>query len=219
MSSPCHVLGVSPHGGLRAEKKMSDCRSGLSCAGCGGPCCGAAHMLIERNRAGLRRAAGPGRAGWWETEERQHRRYRNAHQGERLHRADPPRSSTWARFEANARPDIFTSIGQLPSLQKWSGTATNIFTPSSGQQGLSSHWLRGLGPIRPLTLPDGQRVVGANVTRVPDISLLPQLPVQRVDVVNGGASASCGSDAVGGAVKTPASRSIPRSSVSTATAR
>ncbi|RYD26550.1 MAG: TonB-dependent receptor, partial [Lysobacteraceae bacterium] len=67
-------------------------------------------------------------------------------------------------------------------------------------QGLSSFSLRGVGAIRTLTLLDGQRVVGANVTGVPDISLFPQLLVKRVDVVNGGASASYGSDAVGGVV-------------------
>ncbi|MCH3005843.1 TonB-dependent receptor plug domain-containing protein, partial [Listeria monocytogenes] len=57
-----------------------------------------------------------------------------------------------------------------------------------------------LGTIRTLTLLDGQRVVGANVTGVPDISLFPQLLIKRVDVVTGGASASYGSDAVGGVV-------------------
>jgi iron complex outermembrane receptor protein len=67
-------------------------------------------------------------------------------------------------------------------------------------QGLSSFSLRGLQPIRTLTLLDGQRVVGANVTGVPDVSMFPQLLVKRVDVVNGGASATYGSDAVGGVV-------------------
>ena len=51
-----------------------------------------------------------------------------------------------------------------------------------------------------MTLLDGQRVVGANVTGVPDISQFPQLLIKRVDVVTGGASASYGSDAVGGVV-------------------
>ncbi|MDT1862483.1 hypothetical protein FPK50_23935, partial [Acinetobacter baumannii] len=57
-----------------------------------------------------------------------------------------------------------------------------------------------LGTIRTLTLLDGQRVVGANVTGVTDVSQFPQLLVKRVDVVTGGASASYGSDAVGGVV-------------------
>jgi outer membrane receptor protein involved in Fe transport len=104
------------------------------------------------------------------------------------------------QLEASAEPNIFTTIAQLPSLQGSSGTNVNTFSTSSGAQGLSSFSLRGLGTIRTLTLLDGQRVVGANVTGVPDISLFPQLLVQRVDVVTGGASASYGSDAVGGVV-------------------
>ncbi|MEL0252835.1 MAG: TonB-dependent receptor plug domain-containing protein, partial [Novosphingobium sp.] len=104
------------------------------------------------------------------------------------------------QIAANAQPNIFTTISQLPSLQGSSGTQVNTFSTSSGAQGLSSFSLRGVGTIRTLTLLDGQRVVGANVTGVPDISLFPQLLTQRVDVVNGGASASYGSDAVGGVV-------------------
>ncbi|UAK25823.1 TonB-dependent receptor [Sphingomonas nostoxanthinifaciens] len=100
----------------------------------------------------------------------------------------------------NAEPNVFNTIVQLPSLQGSTGATTGTFSTSSGQQGLSSFSLRGLGTIRTLTLLDGQRVVAANVTGVPDISLFPQLLLERVDVVTGGASASYGSDAVGGVV-------------------
>ncbi|MDI7776634.1 TonB-dependent receptor [Asticcacaulis sp. EMRT-3] len=100
-----------------------------------------------------------------------------------------------------AQPNLFTTVAQLPSLQGSSGVATNTYSTSSGQQGLSSFSLRGLGVSRTLTLLDGQRVVPANIgTGAPDISLFPQLLVKRIDVVNGGASASWGSDAVGGVV-------------------
>ena len=105
-----------------------------------------------------------------------------------------------AEIAKNAEPNVFTTIAQLPSLQGSTGVTTNTNSTSSGQQGLSSFSLRGLGTIRTLTLLDGQRVVGANVTGVPDISLFPQLLLSRVDVVTGGASASYGSDAVGGVV-------------------
>lgn len=105
-----------------------------------------------------------------------------------------------ADIAKNAEPNVFTTIAQLPSLQGSSGTTTGTNSTSSGMQGLSSFSLRGLGTIRTLTLLDGQRVVGANVTGIPDISLFPQLLVERVDVVTGGASASYGSDAVGGVV-------------------
>jgi len=104
------------------------------------------------------------------------------------------------QIAANAQPNLFNTIAQLPSLQGSTGSSTGTFSTSSGTQGLSSFSLRGLQPIRTLTLLDGQRVAAANVSGVPDISLFPQLLVQRVDVVNGGASATYGSDAVGGVV-------------------
>jgi iron complex outermembrane receptor protein len=104
------------------------------------------------------------------------------------------------QLTANAQPNIFTTVAQLPSLQGSTGTQTNTFSTSSGLQGLSAFSLRGLLPIRTLTLLDGQRVVGSNVTGVTDVSLFPQLLIDRVDVVNGGASSSYGSDAVGGVV-------------------
>lgn len=104
------------------------------------------------------------------------------------------------QIQANAQPNIFNTIAQLPSLQGSTGVTTGTNSTSSGTQGLSSFSLRGLGTIRTLTLLDGQRVVGANVTGVPDISQFPQLLIDRVDVVTGGASASYGSDAVGGVV-------------------
>jgi len=103
-------------------------------------------------------------------------------------------------LQKSAEPNVFTTISQLPSLQGSTGTSVGTNSTSSGTQGLSSFSLRGLGTIRTLTLLDGQRVVGANVTGVPDISEFPQLLIKRVDVVTGGASASYGSDAVGGVV-------------------
>jgi outer membrane receptor protein involved in Fe transport len=100
----------------------------------------------------------------------------------------------------SAKPNLFNAIAELPALQGSTGTTTSTNSTSSGIQGLSSLSLRGLGPIRTLTLLDGQRVVGANVTGVTDVSQFPQLLVKRVDVVTGGASASYGSDAIGGVV-------------------
>lgn len=103
-------------------------------------------------------------------------------------------------LQKSAQPNVFTAISRLPSLQGSTGVTTGTNSTSSGTQGLSSFALRGLGTIRTLTLLDGQRVVGANVTGVPDISQFPQLLIKRVDIVTGGASASYGSDAVGGVV-------------------
>ena len=103
-------------------------------------------------------------------------------------------------IEQNAQPNIFTTINQLPSLQGSINTQSGTAGTSLGNNGLSSFSSRNLGTIRTLTLIDSQRVVPANVTGIADVSEFPQLLIQRVDVVTGGASASWGSDAVGGVI-------------------
>src|SRR3569833_2892891 len=105
-----------------------------------------------------------------------------------------------ADIEKVAEPNLFDAIAQLPALQGSTGRTTFSNSTSSGMQGVSSFSLRNLGTIRTLTLLDGQRVTPANVTGVVDVSQFPQLLIKRVDVVTGGASASYGSDAIGGVV-------------------
>ncbi|MBD3760945.1 TonB-dependent receptor [Rhizorhabdus sp.] len=56
------------------------------------------------------------------------------------------------------------------------------------------------GPLRTLILFDGQRVSPTSYVGTIDTNVLPQLLMQRVDVVTGGASAAWGSDAVAGVV-------------------
>lgn len=112
----------------------------------------------------------------------------------------PTTTLSAADLEKSAKPNVFNTLVELPALQGSTGRTTGAFSTSSGTQGLSSLSLRGLSPIRTLTLLDGQRVVGANVSGVTDVSQFPQLLIKRVDVVTGGASASYGSDAVGGVV-------------------
>src|SRR5580700_7972490 len=99
-----------------------------------------------------------------------------------------------------AQPNIFDAVIELPALQGSTGQTYETGSTSTGLQGLSSFSLRGFSPLRTLTLLDGERVVGANDNGVVDVSLLPQMLIQRVDVVTGGASASWGSDAVAGVV-------------------
>ena len=112
----------------------------------------------------------------------------------------PTTTLSSADLEKSAKPNVFNTLIELPALQGSTGRTTGAFSTSSGTQGLSSLSLRGLTSIRTLTLLDGQRVVGANVSGVTDVSQFPQLLIKRVDVVTGGASASYGSDAVGGVV-------------------
>jgi hypothetical protein len=105
-----------------------------------------------------------------------------------------------ADLEAQAKPSIFEAITQLPALQGSSGEGYNTGSTTSGLIGLASLGLRGLSPLRTLVLLDSQRVVGGNFNGAVDVSLMPQMLIQRVDVVTGGASASWGSDAIAGVI-------------------
>jgi len=103
-------------------------------------------------------------------------------------------------IQNSAKDTIFTAVTQLPSLLGSTGVESGVNGTSGGTNGLASFNMFGLGTIRTLTLLDGQRFMPANVTGVPDISEFPQMLIQRVDVVTGGASASWGSDAIAGVV-------------------
>src|ERR1700759_5207112 len=105
-----------------------------------------------------------------------------------------------ADLQAQAKPNVFDAITQLPALQGSTGVGYNNGSTTTGLIGISALGLRGLSPLRTLTLMDGQRVVGGNFNGVVDVSQMPQMLIQRVDVVTGGASASWGSDAVAGVV-------------------
>ena len=105
-----------------------------------------------------------------------------------------------ADLEAQAKPSVFDAIAQLPALQGSTGVGYNTGSTTTGLIGLSALGLRGLSPLRTLVLLDSQRVVGGNFNGVVDVSQMPQMLIQRVDVVTGGASASWGSDAVAGVI-------------------
>jgi iron complex outermembrane receptor protein len=104
-------------------------------------------------------------------------------------------------LRASSPASIIDALNEIPSFQ---GSIRPAASSSSGT-GLNGNGgnflsLRGLGPQRTLVLIDGQRIVPANTRGAPDVNLIPQGLVQRVDVVTGGASAAYGSDAVAGVV-------------------
>ncbi len=105
-----------------------------------------------------------------------------------------------ADLEAQAKPNVFDAITQMPALQGSTGVGYNTGSTTTGLIGLSALGLRGLSPLRTLVLIDGQRVVGGNFNGAVDVSQMPQMLIKRVDVVTGGASASWGSDAVAGVI-------------------
>jgi iron complex outermembrane recepter protein len=104
------------------------------------------------------------------------------------------------QIQANAEPNVFTTVNQLPTLAGSAAPSTGTTSSSAGTDGRSTLNLRNLGSNRTLVLIDGQRVVGVDTTGGTDVSEFPQGLIQRVDVVTGGASASWGSDAVAGVV-------------------
>ena len=101
-------------------------------------------------------------------------------------------------IEKQANPNVFTTITELPSLQGSTGETVGNGGSSNGVNGLSTLNIRGVGTQRTLVMIDGERIIPTSTQGVVDISEIPQMLLQRVDIVTGGASASWGSDAVAG---------------------
>ena len=107
-----------------------------------------------------------------------------------------------AQLQRDAQPDIADAIRLLPAFGTSSGpnnsSSANFIVSST--PGIDVVNLRQLGVLRTLVLFDGQRVVASSVSGGVDLSTMPSVLVQRIDVVTGGASAAWGSDAVAGVV-------------------
>lgn len=87
----------------------------------------------------------------------------------------------------------------LVQLPQFNGSTSRTFCCAVGALGNFLN-LRGLGPLRTLVLLDSRRIVATSEAGRVDINLLPELLVQQVEIVTGGASAVYGSDAVSGVV-------------------
>ncbi len=112
---------------------------------------------------------------------------------------DQPTPVTVMTAEAlqNSQPSTLAdALNKLPQL---GGGRSRTFCCEVGTVGNYLN-LRSLGTTRTLVLLDGQRVVATRESGDVDVNLLPELLVERVDVVTGGASAAYGSDAVSGVV-------------------
>ncbi|MDP3676815.1 MAG: TonB-dependent receptor [Novosphingobium sp.] len=94
--------------------------------------------------------------------------------------------------------NIPDGLNKLPIFALSRGTA-NLNNPSDNFTGNYLN-LRGFGIQRNLILLDGHRMAPTSYTGAVDTNVIPQMLVQRVEVVTGGASAVYGSDAVSGVV-------------------
>lgn len=83
------------------------------------------------------------------------------------------------------------SVASFGSTQEASG---------SGQAGVSTIGLRGLGPQRTLVLLNGKRLPRDPALQAVDLNLIPMAAVDRIEILQDGASALYGSDALGGVI-------------------
>lgn len=99
-----------------------------------------------------------------------------------------------------APSSIPDALNQMPQFQ--GSISQNAQADTGASKVRSGNYLdiRALGPQRVLILEDGRRVPPTSSNGSTDTNLIPEMLVQRVDVVTGGASAAYGSDAVSGVV-------------------
>ena len=88
----------------------------------------------------------------------------------------------------------------LNLLPMFSGSRSQSARPVGSQGAVSQLNLRNLGADRNLLLFNGHRIPPTLVDGTVDADMVPQMLIQRVDVVTGGVSAVYGSDAISGAV-------------------
>ncbi|OOG59516.1 TonB-dependent receptor [Rhodanobacter sp. C03] len=108
-----------------------------------------------------------------------------------LETASPVVTIDRAQIQATGKMTLGDLVQQLPAM---TGGAVNPQVNNGGGTGGSSINLRGLGSKRTLILVDGQRLLSK------DPNAIPADAVERIEVLPTGASATYGSDAIGGVV-------------------
>jgi outer membrane receptor protein involved in Fe transport len=100
-----------------------------------------------------------------------------------------------------APTNIPDGLNQLPQFSNSRSESQNSQTGTAISPAAGNYLnLRNLGIVRSLILLDGQRIPPTSYEGTVDTNVLPQILVQRVDVVTAGASATYGSDALTGVV-------------------
>ena len=116
-----------------------------------------------------------------------------------LNSAQPIQSLDAADIAASGEFSLADVVNDVPALL--SSITAEQSVDRAGRDGSNRLNLRGLGQNRTLVLVDGKRHVGGlQGSSAADIGSIPQVLVERVDVLTGGASAVYGADAVTGVV-------------------
>jgi outer membrane receptor protein involved in Fe transport len=97
--------------------------------------------------------------------------------------------------------NVFQALLDLPEFMGSPGPQTaNPGGGGGNNNNISALNLHGIGAIRTLTLWDGHRLGPTQQNGFVNANMIPQMLLQRVDIVTGGASAVYGSDAMSGVV-------------------
>ena len=100
-------------------------------------------------------------------------------------------------LESLSPGNLIDSLIELPRVLRQPDRRLALGGQNSGGSNVN---LRGAGANRTLVLLDGRRVVSSNRFGTVDVNTLPDMLLQNVETVTGGASASYGTDAVAGVV-------------------
>ena len=120
--------------------------------------------------------------------------------GSRIARPDQTSNSpisvvTGQSLQDQGAVNVEEALNQLPQVTP--GLNANV---NNGGNGTVSVDVRGLGASRTLVLVNSRRMVPSTNNGVVDLNVINPLLIDRVEVVTGGASATYGSDALGGVV-------------------
>lgn len=110
----------------------------------------------------------------------------------------PTTQVTAEEIDASGLTNVADVINTIPSVRP-SLTQTSS-TNNASWMGGNYLDLRGLGASRTLLLVNGKRFVPTQIEGPVDVNVVPQVLVDSIDIVTGGASAAWGSDAVAGVV-------------------
>jgi iron complex outermembrane recepter protein len=105
-----------------------------------------------------------------------------------------------ARLEERGETNIADALNEIPAFRPTSTPSTGELGAEAGYVGGRILDLRGLGPVRTLTLVDGKRFTPSTTELTVDTNMIPSIMLDHAEVVTGGASAQYGSDAVSGVV-------------------
>jgi outer membrane receptor protein involved in Fe transport len=120
--------------------------------------------------------------------------------GSRLRRRDfnapsPIASVDQEQLRNSGQPTIEAALNQMPQVIPGNTRSTN-----NGNSGIAEVNLRGFGSKRTLVMMNGRRLSPSGIGTAVDINNIPQVLIDRVEIITGGATTVYGSDAVSGVV-------------------